>query len=329
MRYARSWCNDDNNVSHVSPKKRVRFDEIVPNPDIVPYPRVSLGDTTRLARSLMDKGLRKPLLVWMHQEEYILVNGYRRYAALERVKETNRLYWRKEFEEVEVELVGGDLMDVLVVQAKANRRTWIEADLATAYTMMKAAGMTVVQISERIGEPVARILDAIEFRENALEELVEAVADGFPYEEARELAQKHEDAQLAAVRAFRHGKPKKVPKPSRKKLVPLGPDRIRPRRRTNAQIGEALDAIEKHLQDVVNDEVATLHAMSAKRNKDSERYLHRRNRKIHELRAMRHALLFVLGKRPDLLEIEDPVASYERGRHGQWFKMPRWRDERR
>ena len=109
-----------------------------------------------------------------------------------------------------------------------------------------------------------------------------------------------------------------------------GPIKLKPTRKTVPQIGEALDRIEQQLQDTVNDEMATLHAIEAasKRNTDRDEYLLRRTRKINELRGMRHALLFALGRRPDLLEVEDPVHGYERGRHGQWFKMPSWRDER-
>jgi len=329
MGFARSWCSDNNNALHGRAKKMVRFDQIVPNPDVVPYPRLGVVDTTRLARSIQNKGLQTPLLVWAHEGNYILVDGYRRYEALERVKATNRLYWRRNFMEVEVELVEGDITDALIAQAKANGQTWNDADFACAAAAMESSGMSAAQISDRTGESACRILDAIEFRQSAVRELVEAVADGYPYEEARELAHKPEEVQRSAERAFRHGKPRKERRAPREKAVDLGPVKIRPRRKTVAQIGEAADAIEEHLQDVVNDEVATLHAMSAKRNQDSERYLRRRTRKIDELRAMRHTLLFILGKRPDLLEIEDPVDAYERGRHGQWFKMPSWRDERR
>ena len=311
-------------------RTKVRFDRIVPDPDVVPYPRSSPADSTSLARSIMEKGLKQPLLVWMNDGAYILVDGYRRYEALERVKETNRLYWRKEFWEVEVELVEGGGGDALVAQAKANRRTWNEADFATACTRMKAAGMSAMQTSERLGEPVNRILDAIEFRENAMEELVEATADGFPYGEACDLALKPEEAQRFAVRAFRHGKPKKVPKPPRKTPVSLGPAKLRPKRRNVTQIGEALDLVEQTLTDVVNDEWVPLHELDAAVNRKHGQsdYLQHRTSRIDELRGMRHALLWALGRHPDLLDVDDPVQGYSRGRRGGWFRMPSWRGEK-
>jgi hypothetical protein len=80
---------------------------LVPDPARVPYPRVQIGDTTRLARTIQDRGLDRPLLVMLHDGEHVLVDGFRRYAALEGVKATNRLYWRKQFEEVDGEPVEG------------------------------------------------------------------------------------------------------------------------------------------------------------------------------------------------------------------------------
>ena len=314
-------------------RTKVRFDQIVPDPDVVQCPRVNLGDPSKRARSIMNKGLETPLLVWLHDGEYYLVDGYRRYEALERVKATNRLFFRKFFEEVDVEIVEGTLKEVLVAQARANlrERTWTDADFANACASLVAAGLTSFEIATKLGQTTSRVLDALEFKQGATTGLLKAVADGFSYDKALDLATKPEELQDLLVDAFRQGKPEKR-EPGRpvEKSVLSGPIKLKPTRKTVPQIGEALDRIEKHLQEEVNDEMATLHAMEAAstRSTGTDAYLLRRTRKINELRGMRHALLFALGRRPDLLEVEDPVHNYKRGRHGQWFKMPSWRDER-
>ena len=310
----------------------IQFDHIVPDPETVPCPRVNLGDGQRLARAIMDAGLRQPLLAWLHSGEYYLVDGWRRYQALEHVKATHRQYFRKFHGEVEVEVIEGTLAGVLIEQARVNlkSRTWNDADFACSCATLIETGLTSVEIAEKTGEAVGRVLEALAFKKNAVEELLDAVADGYAYEDARELSGKPEELQMFAVACFRQGKPKKKePRPPAKGTDLPGVVKLTPKRRNVRQIGEALDKIEKAIEDAVNDEMVAFHAMEAAstRTVGENPYLRDRAKRIDELRGMRHALLFALGRRPDLLEIEDPVKIYDRGRKGGWFTMPSWRKE--
>jgi ParB-like chromosome segregation protein Spo0J len=313
------------------PGKKIRFDVIVPDPDVVPYPRVHIGNTTQLARRITDDGLKQPLLVWENEGEYILVDGFRRYAALERVKATNRQFWRKEFEEVEVEIVEGSLTDVLVAQARANLedRSWNDGDFACACAMLVDTGLTTVEIAEKTGESTARILDALDFQRTAVDELLKAVADGFAYEKALDLARKPQELQMFAVECFRQGRPKrKEPRPPTEK--PLFPTKnsLTPRRRKNGALHDALDKVEQQIELLVNGSLAA--------KQSTEDFIDNGGRglgtymsfseQLAELRATRHGLLWTLGRRHDLLNVSDPVKSYQPGRRSD-FRMPSWRDE--
>ena len=311
--------------------RMIRFDHIVPDPGVVTHPRLHIGDTTRLAQSIMGSGLKQPLLVWMHEGEPYLVDGFRRFAALEDIRANNPQF-ANYHEEVEVEVVKGALPQVLIAQARANlkARSWTDADFASACAALVDAGLTKVAIAHKLEETVDRVFDAVEFTENAVEGLVEAVAAGYSYESARKLAMKHPDLQALAVEGFREGLPKKKKaRTAKKKSVQSAPRRLKPKRRNNTQIGEDLDQVEEEIERLVNDDlVPFLTLKSLLRKVDSDlRYRIELTLQIAELRGIRHAKLHTLGRRPDLLLIEDPVHRFERGKRGQAFAIPSWRKE--
>jgi len=312
-------------------RTKIPFNNVVHDPAVVPYPRVNVGDTARLARRIVDDGLKTPLLVWMYAGEPYLVDGGRRYLALERIRETNLDHFQRNYVEVEVELVEGTLQQALLAQARANltARSWDDVDFACACAALVDAGLTKVEIAHKLEETVDRVFDAIEFMENAGEGLVEAVADGYSYDKALDLATKPRELQALVVDSFRQGRPKRKPRTAKKKSVQPGPQRLKPKRRTNTQIGADLDQVEEEIERLVNDDLVpflTLNSLLRKVDSDL-RYRIELTLQIAELRGIRHAKLHTLGRRPDLLLIEDPVRRYERGKRGRAFKIPSWRTE--
>ena len=117
---------------------KLDFDDIRVDPEVFIGPRVLLGDIEGLARQLLLDGFVPPLLVWRRDGQPYLVDGWRRFVALEWIREHHPDVFTERFVEIDVEEVFGDEFEVLVQVVRRNlrERSYNLADLASAVTML-------------------------------------------------------------------------------------------------------------------------------------------------------------------------------------------------
>ena len=90
---------------------KLDFDDIRVDPEVFIGPRVLLGDIEGLSRQLLLDGFVPPLLVWRRDGQPYLVDGWRRFAALEWIREHHPDVFMKRFAMVDVEDAWGVLSD--------------------------------------------------------------------------------------------------------------------------------------------------------------------------------------------------------------------------
>lgn len=109
----------------------VEFEDIVLNSNGFTNGRTHIGDISTLKKSIEENGLMDPLVVWDSGEELVLVAGYRRYAALEQLREEIS---EESFKTLIVSLCKGNLEEALAKNIEENiqRKNLNPADEAQA-----------------------------------------------------------------------------------------------------------------------------------------------------------------------------------------------------
>jgi hypothetical protein len=130
--------------------KTIRFDDIQVDPGVFATPRVVLGDIEELARHILVEGLLEPLVVWRQAEQHYLVDGWRRFAALEWIREQHPDVFTRRLTKVVVEETAGDEYEVLLQVTRRNllAGTYSLADLANAVLMLFPAYWLNILASE-------------------------------------------------------------------------------------------------------------------------------------------------------------------------------------
>jgi hypothetical protein len=110
----------------------LKFDEIQADPEVFASPRWLDGDIEGLARQILVDGMKEPLLVWRKDDQPYLVDGWRRFAALEWIQREHPDVFAMRFAQVGVEEARGDEFEVLlqVVRRNLQERSFNLADLA-------------------------------------------------------------------------------------------------------------------------------------------------------------------------------------------------------
>ena len=130
--------------------KTLSFDNIQVDPAVFTSPRVVLGDIEGLARQILLDGFVTPLLVWRRAGQPYLVDGWRRFAALERIHRQHPDVFTKSLTKVDVEETAGDEYEVLLQVTRRNLLdgTYSLADLANAVHMIFPAYWLNILASE-------------------------------------------------------------------------------------------------------------------------------------------------------------------------------------
>ena len=102
---------------HQHEQRTINLNQIRLNADGFINCRSSIGDITELAKSIRETGLNDPPLVWEQAEgDYILVDGYRRFAAIDALREEDA----SAFEQLVVTVLPVDLVGALAKNLAAN-----------------------------------------------------------------------------------------------------------------------------------------------------------------------------------------------------------------
>ena len=123
-------------------------------------PRFSFGEVEELAKSIKANGLIFPLHVKRVGAGFELIDGDRRLTAIEMLLEQGH-----EFPEgVPAQIKDkntSDLENLILMFESNSGKPFLPLEAAAAYKRMRDAGMTLKQISERVGRKPANITDTL------------------------------------------------------------------------------------------------------------------------------------------------------------------------
>lgn len=123
-------------------------------------PRFDFGEIEELAKSIKANGLIFPLHVKRSGEGFELIDGDRRLAAIEQL-----LSQGHKFPDGVPAMIKdkntSDLENLIIMFESNSGKPFLPLEAAAAYKRMRDAGMTLKQISERVGRKPANITDTL------------------------------------------------------------------------------------------------------------------------------------------------------------------------
>lgn len=180
--------------------------------------RETLEGIDELAAAIDEQGLLENLVVWekpeVHtladgseaKERYILVAGFRRHAAITKI----RAKQPDAFRFVTCKIKRGNESDMIFAQLQENvqRKDFTPAELSKAMILLENRGFNRTSIARKIGKPPSYISTVMKWHESSSEALRTAVSEGaVSFTMALEIAKLPEADQAAEVERAKAEKP--------------------------------------------------------------------------------------------------------------------------
>lgn len=190
---------------------QIPFDEIEFHDDIT-NPRDELKDIDDLMASIKSVGLQVPVTV-LHEENkrakederrdrYFLIVGFRRYAAITRIREQDP----NAFRTVEVKKFKGSIAEAQVLNITENiqRSDLTPIEICRGVEILLNLGYKQKEIADKIGKSQTWVSNAMQFKRKATPQLQDAVREGqVSYGFARDIATLPDREQRERVQQIR------------------------------------------------------------------------------------------------------------------------------
>lgn len=190
---------------------QIPFDEIEFHDDIT-NPRDELKDIDDLMASIKSVGLQVPVTV-LHEENkrakederrdrYFLIVGFRRYAAITRIREQDP----NAFRTVEVKKFKGSIAEAQVLNITENiqRSELTPIEICRGVEILLNLGYKQKEIADKIGKSQTWVSNAMQFKRKATPQLQDAVREGqVSYGFARDIATLPDREQRERVQQIR------------------------------------------------------------------------------------------------------------------------------
>jgi len=160
------------------PRGEIRLDlNLLPNPR-----EWHIREESGFALRIIQVGrLDQPIDVWFDGEHYYLVNGLRRWLALEWMEEHRPDEYHAMFDDgIECLVRTGDIEDVIVaaIVVNADREEYTPLEIANACEILRSRGYGNKKIAAIVNKDVRTVQRALEFKDKTDESVTELVREG-------------------------------------------------------------------------------------------------------------------------------------------------------